>query len=121
MAFIEPHGRRLIFRIVVVPAFSWRFSASWICCGMSLRKRFASLTHSSIEAGELAMVSDFRPAGRVMPNSAASMPPQHWPSTWKAVAQAQMIDQVVQLVDKELGVQKSAPLSGSRVELPQPS
>ena len=49
------------------------------------------------------MVSDFRPFGRVMPNSAPSMPPQLWPEHMIGRADAEMIDEVVQLVDEKPG------------------
>ena len=91
-------------------------------CGISLRRRLASLTHSSIEAGELAMVRDFRPAGRVMPYSAPSMPPQDWPTHMDSpLRKPEMVDQVVQLVDKQLRRPEIRSFSGRRVDFPQPS
>ena len=48
-----------------------------------LHWRIATDTPSPIEAGELAMVRVFTPCGRREPDSAASMPPQDGPSTWK--------------------------------------
>ena len=65
-----------------VPAASCLSSAAFTSGGSSSRSRFASSTHWTMLAGELAMVTDATPAGCVSMYSIASMPPHDWPRRW---------------------------------------
>ena len=52
-----------------------------VLAGSAARAAACASTQSSIEASELASTSAFSPAGRRTACSAASIPPQDWPSS----------------------------------------
>ena len=119
VASVELVGRRQVLRVGDGTASSWPVSTSWVSGGSWARNSAAAAIQSSIDAGELQIVSDASPEGCRTAISALSMPPQDWPSRWYSLMPSAPRT-VWNSSTNSSGVQNSAGASGRCVLLPHP-